>query len=81
MDPLRFPCIFTDEDENSTVKLKKIESFSETLWSTGHYNAGKGLLELRTKYPFFHHLVYSLLKGRTVVVTGGPLRMMFVYFY
>ena len=77
LDPLHFPSIFTDDDDMSN-RLKKFESFAETLWETGIYNAGRGLLELRSKFPFLPHVIYSLMKGRTLLVTSPPRFMGFV---
>lgn len=48
-----------------------LESFSSILWGYSVANAGKGLYELKSRFSFFKHIVFSLLKGRTVVVYGN----------
>jgi len=50
-----------------------IESFGEILWNYSRFNTGKGILDyVRNKYSFAKHLIFSLLKGRPVVVIGKP---------
>eukprot|EP00003_Mantamonas_plastica_P001025 TRINITY_DN1076_c0_g1_i2.p1 TRINITY_DN1076_c0_g1~~TRINITY_DN1076_c0_g1_i2.p1 ORF type:complete len:744 (+),score=241.92 TRINITY_DN1076_c0_g1_i2:853-3084(+) len=46
-----------------------IDFFSNQLWDPEHTN-GLGILDLRSRLLFMKHLIYALLKGRTVVVVG-----------
>jgi hypothetical protein len=52
----------------------RLESFTSSLWSTSRYNTGSGLLKLCVQLPFMKHIVYSMLKGRPVVVVGSSKR-------
>ncbi len=48
-----------------------LETFASTLWDCSTVNAGMGVTKLM-RYNFVRHLVYSLLKGRPVIVYGTP---------
>jgi len=68
ISPLTEP-ITKDLDENTSSF--PIESFGSTLWNCSTHNAGVGLLNVRNQgYPFLPQLVFSLLKGRPVVITA-----------
>eukprot|EP01133_Synstelium_polycarpum_P012170 gene12170-14245_t len=51
----------------------KLETFSNYLWGNSKRPAyGAGLLKMLHKYFWLRHVVFSLLKGRTVVIVGSP---------
>jgi hypothetical protein len=35
-------------------------------------NAGCGILEIKSKYSFSKHVIFSLLKGRTIIIHAQP---------
>jgi len=49
-----------------------MESFVSFLWGYSSNNHGKGIMEFRNRYSFAKHVVYSLLKGRTVIIYAQP---------
>eukprot|EP01121_Diplochlamys_sp_Union-15-3_P001893 TRINITY_DN11636_c0_g1_i1.p1 TRINITY_DN11636_c0_g1~~TRINITY_DN11636_c0_g1_i1.p1 ORF type:complete len:370 (+),score=35.55 TRINITY_DN11636_c0_g1_i1:54-1163(+) len=49
----------------------QVNSFADILWSSSsNREVGYGILPFIRKYSFAKHLIYSLLKGRPVVVLG-----------
>lgn len=56
-----------------------MESFSAILWDLSRFNAGRGILNLRTKYHFAHHLIYTLLKGRPLIIYAAPNNEKYVF--
>ncbi|KYR03056.1 hypothetical protein DLAC_00547 [Tieghemostelium lacteum] len=51
---------------------QKYETFSNYLWSTNKRPLyGRGLLKFLNRYVWLRHVVFSLLKGRPVVIIGS----------
>lgn len=58
-----------------------LESFASILWGYSKSNAGRGILELRNRYSFVKHIIFSLLKGRPVVIYAQPSNERYIYIY
>jgi hypothetical protein len=54
-----------------TCARPNLETFASTLWDCSTVNAGMGVSKLM-RYSFVRHLVFSLLKGRPVIIYGTP---------
>eukprot|EP01119_Soliformovum_irregulare_P012620 TRINITY_DN3289_c0_g1_i3.p1 TRINITY_DN3289_c0_g1~~TRINITY_DN3289_c0_g1_i3.p1 ORF type:complete len:524 (+),score=82.46 TRINITY_DN3289_c0_g1_i3:901-2472(+) len=54
--------------------LSPLQSFAAQLWGSYHSpSTSSCILEFKMKYSFAKHLIYSLLKGRTVVIHASPV--------
>jgi hypothetical protein len=49
-----------------------IKSFIVNLFPKDQNLNGKGILKLKMELPFLNHILFSLLKGRPVVIYGNP---------
>ncbi|PRP83010.1 hypothetical protein PROFUN_09865 [Planoprotostelium fungivorum] len=52
---------------------KSIENFSANIWNVANTTSGRGLLDLRNRYNslFLRTVMFSLLRGRTVIILGN----------
>lgn len=50
----------------------QLESFGSTLWGFSSNFHGHGISDFRHRYSHAKNIVFSLLKGRTVVITASP---------
>jgi len=61
-----------NNNNNNQQQQLKLESFSNYLWGNSKRPSyGKGLYNILNKYHWLRHVVYSLLKGRPVVIIGS----------
>ncbi|KAL6073495.1 Guanine nucleotide exchange protein smcr8 [Balamuthia mandrillaris] len=61
----------TQTTKSSSSKRPTMQNFANVLWDTSKMHAGKGIMQL-AHFSFVKHLVFSLLKGRPVVITATP---------
>eukprot|EP01114_Cavostelium_apophysatum_P003624 TRINITY_DN1365_c0_g1_i4.p1 TRINITY_DN1365_c0_g1~~TRINITY_DN1365_c0_g1_i4.p1 ORF type:complete len:879 (+),score=189.03 TRINITY_DN1365_c0_g1_i4:167-2803(+) len=64
--------IVANWNDTENPERPALESFSSVLWGSSSHFSGKSLFALRREFSFLKHLIYSLLKGRTVVIYSSP---------
>lgn len=51
-----------------SINRVNLESFAGILWGYSKNLYGKGIIEFKTRYSYFKHIIYAILKGRPLII-------------
>uniref|UniRef100_A0A6B2KZH5 UDENN FLCN/SMCR8-type domain-containing protein n=1 Tax=Arcella intermedia TaxID=1963864 RepID=A0A6B2KZH5_9EUKA len=64
------PCEPNSMNFSGDGEMDSVECFGNVIWSFSAQNCGIGLLSAKNQYSFAANIVFSLLRGRPVIITG-----------
>lgn len=67
---LKDPKYINSIDNDLSTLSFQLESFGSTLWGFSSNFHGHGIADFRHRYSHAKNIIFSLLKGRTVVITA-----------